>query len=65
MGGRLETADRWGRWDNQRESGHGGGGGRERHRQLWPTGQREGAVRLGPTGGVRLSGTRGARLRLG
>jgi hypothetical protein len=27
MGGRLETADRWGRWDNQRESGHGGGGG--------------------------------------
>jgi hypothetical protein len=38
VGGRLETADRWGRWDRERESGRGG---KERRQQLWPTGQRE------------------------
>jgi hypothetical protein len=31
VGGRLETADRWGRWDRERVCGRGGG---ERRRQL-------------------------------
>jgi hypothetical protein len=65
VGGRLETADRWGRWDRERESGRGG---KERRQQLWPTGQREregeGALRLALIGGARLSHTGGARAGL-
>jgi hypothetical protein len=42
-------------------------GREERRRQDWPTGQREGegerARGLAPTGGTRLSGTKGARAR--
>jgi hypothetical protein len=42
---------------------------RGRRRQAWPTGQRErGGERarsLAPTGGARLSGTEGARARVG
>jgi hypothetical protein len=53
MGERLRTTDRWGRWDRERECGHGG---KERCRQLGPTEQREregvsarvGADRRGP-----------------
>jgi hypothetical protein len=41
VGKRLEMADRWGRWDREREWARGGGRGREWRRQLWPTGQRE------------------------
>jgi hypothetical protein len=64
VGERLGTADRWGRRDRKRESWCGG---RERHRQLGPTKQREseGVSELGlaSTGGARLSGTKGARTR--
>jgi hypothetical protein len=60
VGGRLRTTDRWGQWDRERESGCTRGNQR---RQVWPTGQREreGALRLAPTGEARLSGTRGAQ----
>jgi hypothetical protein len=60
VGERLETADRWGRWD--RESGAGArkrtsadrSGPRDRERE-------RGALGLAPTGGTRLSGRGGAR----
>jgi hypothetical protein len=59
--GRLTGGDD----ETDRESGCGG---KERHRQLGPTEQREreGANALGlvPIGGARLSGTEGARARL-
>jgi hypothetical protein len=66
VGERLETTDRWGRWDRERERGRvGAGGGGEWRRQLWPTGQRERrraqacADRRGPP--VRHKGRTGAR----
>jgi hypothetical protein len=37
VGGRLETADRWGRRDREREQARG----KEQRRQLCPRGQRE------------------------
>ena len=69
VGNRLETADRWGQRDRERERARG----KERHRQLGPTEQRESegvsALGLAPTGGAHLSGTEGtqaqARARAG
>jgi hypothetical protein len=54
VGGRLRTADRWGRRDRERENWRTRGNQR---RQVWPTGQRErerereGAHRLAPMAG--------------
>jgi hypothetical protein len=62
VGGRLRTADRWGRRDREREragatenNGADRVGPRDRERG------REGALRVATTGGTRLSGRRGAR----
>jgi hypothetical protein len=64
VGGRLRTADRWGRRDKEREragaaenNGADRVGPRDRERG------REGALRVVPTRGTRLSGRGGARAR--
>jgi hypothetical protein len=58
VGGRLRTADRWGRRGRERESGHRR---EQRRRQVGPTEQRgsegERALGVAPTGGAHLSGT--------
>jgi hypothetical protein len=63
VGGRLETIDRWGRWDRERERVGAGGGKRMAPTALAHRAEREGegALRLAPTGGAHLSGTGGAR----
>jgi hypothetical protein len=59
VGERLETADRWGQRDRERERAQG----KEWCRQLGPIEQRESkgvsALGLAPTGGALLSGTKG------
>jgi hypothetical protein len=64
VGGRLRTADRWGWWGRERESGRTRGNQR---RQVWPTGQRERGGERGRSGLRRQAGparqTHGARGR--
>jgi hypothetical protein len=62
VGGRLRTADRWGRRDRERKrAGAAENNGTERVRPRDRERGREGALRVAPTGGTRLSGRGGAR----
>jgi hypothetical protein len=62
--GRLRTADRWGRRDRERErAGVAENNGVDRVGPQNRERGREGALRVAPTGGTRLSGRGGARAR--
>jgi hypothetical protein len=64
VGGRLRTADRWGRRDREREresATENNGADRVGPRDIERG--REGVLRVAPTGGTRLSGRGGAQAR--
>jgi hypothetical protein len=65
VGGRLRTADKWGRRDRERErAGATENNGADRVGPRDTERGREGALRVAPTGGTRLSGRGGARTGL-